>query len=270
MFGLDDAALATVLAGIVSTAGGLYMNKKNVDANDYANKVNWDIARQNNATQIEMANTAHQREVADLRAAGLNPILSAGGNGSSTPTLSTASINPYQQSNAFEGLANSAKGLGRYLSMEYKNNLDMQRAQVTSETSKKHLMDSQTFATDLENKMSQLENQRQMIAFQADQGNVYADQIESQIRKVATMAETGIDLQERDGVWHPHIYDYGKFKNAVELEREGLRSDMKKRSNANWRANLSSFVPFVSPAAINSARNATRATVPAYRRGMIP
>lgn len=36
--------------------------------------------------QREMSSTAHQREVEDLQKAGLNPVLSAGGSGSSTPT----------------------------------------------------------------------------------------------------------------------------------------------------------------------------------------
>jgi len=65
------------VAAIADAGGGLFTSAFNVHE-----------TRQNRRWSTEMANTAHQREVADLEAAGLNPILSVtkGGNGAPVPT----------------------------------------------------------------------------------------------------------------------------------------------------------------------------------------
>lgn len=153
MFGIDDAALAILAAGLASSAGSLYANHQNVKSNRFINDVNYAIAEANNAAQIQLANTAHQREVFDLRAAGLNPILSAGGSGASTPSLTSARGTPSQIDNPVNDLASSAQSLGRYLSQQYKTDLDQQQADLR--------------ATQLGNDISELEAAKADVELQA-------------------------------------------------------------------------------------------------------
>jgi len=77
--------LGGINAAVSSPLGGLLGD---VASNAWSAKE----AARNRDFQSKMSNTAHQREVSDLRAAGLNPILSAGGKGASTPGGASGTI----------------------------------------------------------------------------------------------------------------------------------------------------------------------------------
>lgn len=90
--GFLDGGVGGLISGGLSLAGNLLAR---------------DDARRSQSRQMEfqerMSSTAHQREVADLRAAGLNPILSAGGGGASSPSGADMQIQT-----ATEGVVSSA------------------------------------------------------------------------------------------------------------------------------------------------------------------
>lgn len=83
-----DATSAMQL-GLASIPGvGEYMGTKE------ANQTNIALARENNAFQERMSNTAYQRAMADMKKAGLNPMLAYQQGGASTPSGSVAKVDP--------------------------------------------------------------------------------------------------------------------------------------------------------------------------------
>lgn len=102
------APFVPVVGPAISAVAGLIGARQTNSAQDarqqQAQDFNSAEAAANRDWQERMANSAHQREVADLRAAGLNPILSSARSGAATPSGASASsptpatvVNPWEK-----------------------------------------------------------------------------------------------------------------------------------------------------------------------------
>lgn len=74
-----------ILGAAASIGADLWSADRAYQGQKDANRTNLQIAREQMGFQREMSNTAYQRAVADMRAAGINPMLAAMKGGASTP-----------------------------------------------------------------------------------------------------------------------------------------------------------------------------------------
>ena len=104
---------AAAISGGASLFGGLLQNQQNRQEAERARAFNAEQAQLNRDFQERMSNTAYQRSVADMRAAGINPMLAYQKGGASTPGGSSASGGQARMENVTSGAVNSAMAAKR-------------------------------------------------------------------------------------------------------------------------------------------------------------
>lgn len=157
VMGWDDALIlgAITAAGTAASAGAQYAGAQQVNSANAANTVlGINFAREQRNWQELMSNTAYQRATADMKAAGINPMLAYSQGGASSPTP-TGQATFGQPQNKMGAAATGAQNMASTMANLYttaiqgentKANTDLARQSISESVAREGNYSAQTVA----------------------------------------------------------------------------------------------------------------------------
>lgn len=223
---MSASILASLLGTGITALGGIYSANAAAKSAQAVNSASLANSRWLNNESVELANTAHQREIADLRAAGLNPVLSVSGNGSPVPSLQSPNL-----TNPGESIASSISSASRAAGQ--------QLASLA-------LTKAETDALNLEVVQNAERTSAVKARAEADKAMAQSDHLKADLdyMQIADEMNAYNDLRkENTANW---ITGNPKLQK---LYRDAFISKLKNEGNINWRNNLGAIGGAVNDAA---------------------
>lgn len=189
IFGIDDVLIGAAIGGL----GSIFTNKTNSENVDKTNAANAQQAELNREFQERMSNTAYQRGMADMKAAGLNPILAYQKGGASSPGGAQAAMTAPHVENVAEKAVSTALQLKRNTAevanlQQTEKNLQATEKNIATDTALKEAQAARTMSEDriLGYKLSpaQLEAKKAQLDHE-----IYENSAGGVLRKTGTIAE---------------------------------------------------------------------------------